>query len=121
MRRILKKGIRKNPVINQRNYSRRPTYIVAEYYVHEGTFRDVIKNLGPGGVFVKTDRKIGVGQTITLKFPLFDFDDEIEVAGKIIRAQPGGFTVGFYNPIDELINDDGQFPDIVHEADRSKE
>ena len=115
---MLKKGAKWKRVDNKREYIRRTSYIIAEYAVREGTFRDVIKNLGASGLFVRTDRKISVDQSITLKFPLFEFDEIIEVSGKIIRAEQSGFTVSFFNPIEDLISENGQFPQIVHEADR---
>jgi hypothetical protein len=42
--------------------------------VLKGTFRDVIKNIGAGGLSVRTNRKVVVGQPITIKLPLFNFD-----------------------------------------------
>ena len=45
---------------NNRQYPRRTAYIIAEYIVIEGSFRDIIKNIGAGGLFIRTDRKIAV-------------------------------------------------------------
>ena len=35
-----------------RSHQRRTAYIVAEYTVKEGVFRDIIKNMGANGLFV---------------------------------------------------------------------
>jgi hypothetical protein len=48
--------------------------INGKYKVLKGTFRDVIKNIGAGGLSVRTNRKVVVGQPITIKLPLFNFD-----------------------------------------------
>ena len=56
----------------KRQYPRRTAYIIAECTTQEGTFRDIIKNIGAGGLFIKTNRKVSVGQPITVKFPLFN-------------------------------------------------
>jgi Tfp pilus assembly protein PilZ len=98
---------------------RRTSYIIAKYTVKEGTFRDVIKNIGAGGLFVRTSRKVAIGQTITLHFPLFSFEQNIRVSGTVSRMEPLGFAVTFDEKIEGLICKKGQFPEIVHEGDRS--
>ena len=102
----------------QRNYPRRASYIIAKYTVREGTFRDVIKNIGAGGLSVRTNRKISVGQPISIEFPLFQFDNPLKVSGKIVRKDLNGFVVNFSEPIEGLICKEGYFPEIVHESDR---
>jgi len=103
---------------NQKKRSRRTSYIIAEYTVKEGTHRDVIKNIGAGGLFIRTSRKIAEGQSIMLKFPLFQFDNTIEVSGTVVRVGSGGFAVAFDKHLDALESKDGQLPMIVHEIDR---
>jgi Tfp pilus assembly protein PilZ len=100
---------------------RRTSYIIAEYTVKEGRFRDIIKNIGAGGLFVRTSRKVAVGQPITLQFPLFNFDHTIQVKGTVSRIAHLGFAVTFDEAIDGLICKKGHFPEIVHESDRSTE
>ena len=97
---------------------RRTSYIITKYTVKEGTFRDVIKNISAGGLFVRTSRRIKSGQSITLRFPLFSFDKVIKVTGTISRIAQTGFAVTFNETIDELICKKGHFPEIVHEGDR---
>lgn len=108
-----------NPISERRVYPRRASYIVADYTVSEGTFRDIIKNIGPGGLFIGTWRKISVGQPIVVQFPLFQFDHTIQVTGTVVRTEAKGFAVVFGKPIQGLICKDGLLPEIVHEADRS--
>ena len=104
---------------NHRQNPRRAAYIIVRYTVEEGTYRDVIKGIGAGGLFIKTSRKIANGQPITLEFPLFDFSHLIRVSGRVIRNTLDGFAVAFDEPIEGLIcEEDGQFPPIVHEGDR---
>ena len=104
---------------SKRTFPRRAAYIITEYTVREGRFRDVIKNIGAGGLFVRTSRRIAVDQRITLQFPLFDFEKTIEVSGTVSRITQQGFAVTFDEPIDDLICKKGHFPGIVHESDRS--
>ena len=105
---------------NRHQYPRSPAYIIATYTVVEGTFRDVIKNIGAGGLFIRTDRRIAVGQPISVEFPLFEFEDILKVTGRIVRKEHRGFAVTFNQPIHGLVSKEGEFPKIVHESDRSK-
>lgn len=107
---------RANP--NQRRFPRRAAFIIAEYTVKEGSFRDIIKNIGATGLFISTWRRIAEGQAIDLHFPVFDFENHLHVGGKVVRSGPKGFSVNFDAPIDGLICQEGQFPRIVHESER---
>ena len=104
---------------NRRKYPRRATYIIAKYTVKEGEFRDIVKSIGANGIFIGTRRTIAANQPIVLTFPLFDFNHQIQIQGNIIRSNPNGFAVAFDAPIAGLICKPGEFPDIVHEIDRS--
>jgi len=101
-----------------REHDRRTAYIIAEYTVKEGVFRDIIKNIGPNGIFIGTRRAIDEDQEIVLRFPLFNFDHQIEVKGRVMRSGPHGFAVALGEPLDGLIREDGRLSDIVHEIDR---
>ena len=103
---------------DQRQYPRKTAFIIAEYTVLEGTFRDIVRNVGAGGLFIRTDRKIAVGQPVTVNFPLFDFDNIIQSVGRVVRRDPDGFAVTFNVAIEGLVCKEGFFPEIVHESDR---
>lgn len=103
---------------NRQEHPRRTSYIIAEYTVKEGTHRDVIKNIGAGGLFIKTSRKVSLRQAIALEFPLFHFDKIIKITGQVIRRDHDGFAVEFDEPVDALVSKNGKFPQIVHESDR---
>lgn len=77
---------------NSRQYPRRTSYIIAEYSVLEGRFRDIIKSIGAGGLFIKTYRKVAVGQPVLIKFPLFNFDQTVETTGRVVRRDPDGIS-----------------------------
>lgn len=103
---------------NQRRYPRRAAFIIAQYSVKEGTFRDIIKNIGATGVFISTWRRITEKQPITLQFPVFEFENQLQVNGMVVRCDRKGFSVVFNQPIDGLICKEGHFPEIVHESNR---
>lgn len=60
-------------------------------------------------------RHIAVGNTISISFPLFNFNKAIEVHGRLLRRDPDGYMVVFDKPINELKGKNGNFPEIVHE------
>ena len=78
----------------------------------------MVKNISAGGLAVRTQRRVAVGQLISIEFPLFEFDNFVEVTGRVVRIDPCGFAVAFNEPIQGLICKKGQFPKIVHEGDR---
>ena len=84
----------------------------------EGTFRDFIRNIGAGGLFISTVRKVAVGQPVSIKFPLFNFDNLIQITGRAVRRDPEGVAVTFNEAIEGLICKEGHFPEIVHESNR---
>ncbi len=108
-----------NPKSNRHQHLRRTSYIIAKYTVKEGTYRDVIKNIGAGGLFIRTSRRISDGQSIILEFPLFRFDNTVQVSGNVVRSSSDGFAVAFDTLLDSLICKKGHFPEIVHEINRT--
>jgi hypothetical protein len=107
-----------NRTPNQRQTPRRTAFIIAEYTVREGVFRDIIKNIGTSGMFISTKRPVAENQPVVLKFPLFEFDHLVQIQGKVVRSSHHGFAVTFDEPISGLTGEDGQFFEIVHEIDR---
>jgi len=105
-------------IAEKRKYPRKTAYIIGEYAVLEGTFRDFISNIGAGGLFISTDRKVAVGQPVSIKFPLFNFDNLIQITGRAVRRDKDGVAVTFNEAIEGLVCKEGRFPEIVHEGDR---
>ena len=104
--------------INQRTHPRRTSFIIVEYTVKEGSFRDIIKNISANGMFVSTTRTIAGDQPIEMRFPVFEFEHPLQVTGRVTRCTVTGFAVTFDRPIDDLICQEGHFPKIVHEINR---
>lgn len=101
------------PKAEPRKRSGRTAYVIAEYTVLEGTFRDFIKHIGAAGLFIKTDRNIAVGQPVSTKFPLLNFDNFIQARGRVVRRDADGFAVTFNDSIEGLVCREGHFPEIV--------
>jgi predicted RNA-binding protein YlqC (UPF0109 family)/Tfp pilus assembly protein PilZ len=110
-----------NQVREQRQYPRRAALIVAKYTVMEGTFQDIIGNIGAGGLFIKTKRRIAVGQPILTDFPLLELKNTIQVPGRVVRIDTNGFAVTFTEVVAGLVHKEGHFPEIIGEESPMKE
>jgi Tfp pilus assembly protein PilZ len=86
---------------------------VAKYSVLEGRFQDIIDKIGAGGMFIRTKRKIALGQPIATDFPLIKFKNTIQVPGRVVHIDPEGFAVTFTQTLPGLVRKEGHFPAIV--------
>ena len=103
---------------NRRKHARRAAFIIVEYSVREGKFRDILKSIGAKGMFISTKRDVAAGQSISMTFPLFRFDEPVTISGQVVRNGVHGFAVVFDKPIEGLVQTNGDFPEIVHEINR---
>jgi Tfp pilus assembly protein PilZ len=92
---------------NRRRHSRRTALFSAKYTSKEGTYRDLIKDIGVGGAFVCTRQKINRGRTINLQLPIFAFGKRLSLMGAVVRCNANGFAVMFDEPIDEKLFNQG--------------
>lgn len=91
----------------------RANLIVARYTALEGSFQDIIDRIGAGGMFIRTKRKIALGQPIATNFSLIKFKNTIQVPGRVVRIDPDGFAVTFTQAVPGLVRKEGHFPEIV--------
>jgi hypothetical protein len=99
-----------NTVAHRREYRRYTAVFSTKYTVKEGTYRDVIKNIGAGGVYISTRRKLIQGRSINIQFPIFAFGKWLSIMGIIVRCDSTGFAVKFHEAMDVKILNEGQFP-----------
>ena len=104
-------------VAHRRQYPRYSTVFSTKYRLREGTFRDLIRDIGAGGVFISTRRPIKQGRSINIQLPIFAFEKRLSIMGSVVRCEPGGFAVMFNEPVDVKLFKDGRFPGNV-DADR---
>lgn len=107
-----------NSVAHRRQYPRYTAVFTTKYTVKEGTFRDLIKDVGAGGVFISTRKKIVQGRSINIQFPVFAFGKRLSIIGTIVRCESNGFAVMFNEAIDVKLFEDGGFPGNVAEGTR---
>jgi len=87
-----------------RNHPRLEASIPANYVIEEKNYKDFIKNISAGGVFITTSKAQYVGHEVSLEFRLVGHEKPIRVFGKIVRSDHNGFAVEFYEKVEELLN-----------------
>ena len=80
---------------NRREHLRKPCVIAVDYADEERAFRDFIKNISTGGVFIETDSRFSVGRELTLTFSSSNYERPIKITGKIVRSGRQGIGVRF--------------------------
>ncbi len=78
-----------------RENPRKACLINADYRIQGSTFRSYILDISIGGVFIETDRKVPVGETVMLKFNLPTIPQPFTLPGKVAWSGPQGFGVKF--------------------------
>jgi len=81
-------------VSSSRKYVRKDL-VPAGYTRQESEAPFLIKNLSVGGAFIETDKKLSIGQTISLDFAFDDTEDTFTISGKVMRSNRIGFGIAF--------------------------
>lgn len=80
----------------KRTHPRRSTYMDITYLSDQRRiFKDFVRNISAGGLYVETNLVTEVGQKLTMTFSHPDSSYPIKVLGRIIRVEPNGFGVKF--------------------------
>ena len=108
-----------NTVPHRREYPRYAAVFSTKYSAKEGKYRDLTRDVGAGGVFISTKRKIKQGRRINIQFPIFAFEKILSLMGTVVRCEPEGFAVRFEEAIDAGLFKDGRFPGNINEGQRS--
>ena len=87
---------------DKREHFREHTSIYALFKSNGLSFRDSIKNLSAGGLFIETGIPISVNRKLTISFLHPKSRTPTKVAGKIIRTDSNGIGVKFDQPRSDL-------------------
>jgi uncharacterized protein (TIGR02266 family) len=80
---------------SMRENPRKSCLINANYRIQGSSFRSYILDISIGGVFIETNERVPVGETILLKFTLPSLPQPFTMSGKIAWSGPQGFGVKF--------------------------
>jgi uncharacterized protein (TIGR02266 family) len=73
---------------SRRRYQRRTVRVHVDYVSETDTRRDTATTLGPGGLFVQTDRPLPRGSSVELRFRLPGRDWVHEIQGRVSWCRP---------------------------------
>jgi hypothetical protein len=88
-------------VQEDRKHNRRHTSIYAVFSGQDCYFRDYIKDISAGGLFIETDTALFINQELVITFFLPGAKKPIKIRGKVVRTDPKGFGIKF----DDLLPD----------------
>lgn len=78
-----------------RKHYRKPVFTVVDYATQGHAYRDFIRNISAGGVFIETPMPFSVGQELSLTFALPIYQKHIKITGEIVRIDSQGIGVKF--------------------------
>ena len=87
---------------DQREHSRKSCSTPVTFATRDRVFKDFIKNISGGGVFIETPETFFVGQEITLIFSSPSSQGPIKITGKVVWRVPKGVGVKFASASTDL-------------------
>jgi hypothetical protein len=90
---LLENGLLKGKC--RRGHFRKPLRLPVTYAIGKHAYRDFIKDISLGGVFIFTRTPFQAGQQIRLVFRKKDSDNPVTILGKVARVTPEGIGIKF--------------------------
>ncbi|MFZ2041621.1 MAG: PilZ domain-containing protein [Desulfobacterales bacterium] len=81
----------------KRSHARRRCQIDVDYDTRDGSFRNTIKDISIGGVFIETQEAFAIGQEIDLYLTSPINQVSCMVTGKVVRRDQNGIGIEFGN------------------------
>jgi Tfp pilus assembly protein PilZ len=86
----------------KRYYPRKPYFMPVDYIDRNRIFREYIVDISAGGIFIRTNQTVPVGNEITLTVP-FPYQNYLTISGIVVRNTPDGIAVRFHRSDIELV------------------
>ena len=83
------------PEEEKRSYIRKPFFMPVDYSTQDRVYRDFIKDISTGGVFIETQRPLPVGREISMAFSFPNLRQNFKINGDVVRMDPKGIGVAF--------------------------
>ena len=79
----------------KRKHERKPFAAILDYSTESGSYRDFIKDISIGGVFIETSTSFSYGEVVSMTFLLPEHEKKIRIQGEIARIDERGIGVKF--------------------------
>ena len=86
----------------RRKHPRISTFISTDFSDDDRIYKDFIRNISAGGLYIETEIPFLVDKELRMTFILPDSEDPIKVTGKIVRIYPKGVGVKLYDTIPNI-------------------
>lgn len=91
---MVNKPGKKNPE-DRRGQPRQPCSLKVGYATMDLSFIDFITDINCWGVFIQSDKKVPVGESVSMTIPLHGDEQSIKVIGEVMWTSPQGMGVKF--------------------------
>ena len=79
----------------QREHERKRFPSTLDYSTESASYRDFIKDISIGGIFIETSNSFSVGEQISMTILLPEHEKKITIQGEIVRIEKQGIGVKF--------------------------
>lgn len=84
----------------KRKHPRKPCSIIVDYATQDKAFRDYIRDISKGGVFIETSNFFSAGQEFIMTFSIPNQDKPFMFIGEVVRTDGRGVGVKFKRKVD---------------------
>ncbi len=99
----MKKHNPQEQVTERRKAQRKTCSTAVAYATHGFSSIEYIQDISAWGVFIRTQKKIPVGEEITMTIPQPGSQTGIKIIGEVVRTSPKGIGVKFKMGIDDSV------------------
>ncbi|MDM8551267.1 PilZ domain-containing protein [Desulfobacterales bacterium HSG2] len=85
----------------KRKHSRKPCSIIVDYATQDRSFRDYIRDISKGGVFIETTNFFSAGQEFIMTFSIPNQEKPFRFVGEVVRINERGVGVKFKKKVME--------------------
>jgi Tfp pilus assembly protein PilZ len=85
----------KTKVKDRRNQARQPCSLKIGYATMDLSYIDYITDINCWGVFIQSDRKVPVGESVSMTIPLHGDGQSIKIIGEVMWSSPQGMGIKF--------------------------
>ena len=83
---------------HSREYVRKPYVSEVDFSTGDQAYKELVKDISPGGLFIETRAPLAVGQEITLLLSFPERERPMKILGEVVRATDEGIGVRFKHP-----------------------
>ena len=80
---------------DRRSHARQRCSLTVGYATMDLTFIDFITDINCWGVFIQSDKKVPIGESVSMTIPLHGDEQSIKIIGEVMWSSPQGMGIKF--------------------------